>query len=328
MMRARRVVAFALMACAAAGAVQAQGGAWKPTRNVEVVAASSAGGGSDNLARLVQKILQEDRIVDVPVTVINKPAAGGVVAWTGLNQNPMDGHHLSISTANLLTNHITGRTTLSFTDVTAIAQLFSESTAAAVRADSPIRDGRELLARLRADTGSLSAAIGTSLGNSGHVTLALATKAAGGDAKKLKAVVFQSVSQGVTALLGGHVDVISTPASNLVPHHVAGRLRIIAVSAPQRQSGALAPVATWREQGADVLVDNLRGVIGPKAMTAAQVAYWETALARVVASAEWKAHLEKNLWTDSFLGADASGKALKVQYDQMRSGLGELGMAK
>jgi putative tricarboxylic transport membrane protein len=282
MRRFRFLAAIALAACSFAASAQT----WKPSRNVELVAGSAAGGGSDNLARLVQKILQEQKIVDVPVTVINKPASGGVVAWMGLNQNPMDGHHLAISTANLLTNHIIGRSTLHYNDVTSVAQLFSEAVGIAVRADSPIKTGRELAAQLKADAGAVSAAIGTSLGNSGHIALALVTQAAGGDAKKLKAVVFQSVSQGITALIGGHVDVISTAASNLAAHHIAGRIRIVGLTAPRRYSGALATVPTWREQGIAVEVDNLRGIIGPKAMTPVQVAYWENALARMVATAE------------------------------------------
>jgi putative tricarboxylic transport membrane protein len=313
---------------AAATASAQTPGAWKPTRNVELVAGSAAGGGSDNLARLIQKMLQEQKITEAPITVVNKPASGGVVAWIALNQNPMDGHHLAISTANLLTNHITGRSTLHYSDVTSIAQLFSEAVGIAVRADSPIRSGRDLAALLKADAGSVSAAIGTSLGNSGHIALALVTQAAGGDAKKLKAVVFQSVAQGVTALLGGHIDVISTAASNLAAHHLAGRIRIIGLTAPQRYAGALAAVPTWREQGIAVEVDNLRGVIGPKAMSAAQIAYWEAALARVVAAPEWKTHLEKNQWTDSFAGAQASRKILAQQHDEMRAGLAALGMAK
>lgn len=301
---------------------------WKPSRNVELVAASAAGGGSDHLARLVQKLLHEQKIINVPMTVINKPASGGVVAWNGLNQNPMDGHHLAISTANLLTNHIIGRSTLHYADVTSVAQLFSESVAIAVRTDSPLRSGRELAARLKADAGAVSAAIGTSLGNSGHIALALVTHTAGGDAKKLKAVVFQSVSQGVSALIGGHVDVISTAASNLAAHHIAGRIRIIGLTAPRRYTGALATVPTWREQGVTVDVDNLRGIIGPKAMSAAQTAYWEAALARVVATPEWKTHLDQNQWTDNFAGADASRKILAAQYDEMRAGLAALGMVK
>lgn len=321
--------ATVLVLVASAAAAQSPG-AWRPTRHIELVAGSAAGGGSDNLARLIQKMLQEHKIIDVPLTVINKPASGGVVAWTALNQNPMDGHHLAISTANLLTNHLIGRSTLHYTDVTSVAQLFSESVAIAVRADSTIRNGRDLAALLKADAGSVSAAIGTSLGNSGHIALALVTLAAGGDAKKLKAVVFQSVSQGVTALAGGHVDLISTAASNLAAHHLAGRIRIIGITAPQRQrnAGALAAVPTWREQGIAVEVDNLRGVIGPKAMSTAQITYWEGALARVVATPEWKTHLEKNQWTDSFAGAQASRKILAQQHDEMRIGLAALGMVK
>ena len=301
---------------------------WKPARNVELVAASAAGGGSDTLARLVQKILQEHKIIDVPITVINKPASGGVVAWSGLNQNPLEGHHLAISTANLLTNHITGRSTLHYTDVTSVAQLFSESLAVAVRADSPLRSGRDLAALLKADASGVSVAIGTSLGNTGHITLAMVTHTAGGDARKLKSVVFQSVSQGVTALLGGHVDVITSPASNLMAHYNAGRIRIIGLSAPQRYAGALAQVPTWREQGINVVVDNLRGIIGAKAMTAAQTAFWEAAFARVVRTAEWKTHLEKNQWTDSFVGAEGSRKALAEQHDEMRAGLAALGSSR
>lgn len=302
--------------------------AWKPSRNVELVAASAAGGGSDNLARLAQKLLTEQKIIDVPMTVINKPASGGVVAWMGLNQNPMEGHHLAINTANLLTNYITGRSTLHYSDVTSVAQLFSEAVGIAVRADSPIKSARDLAAQLKADAGGVSAAIGTSLGNSGHIALALVTQAAGGEPKKLRAVVFQSVSQGVTALIGGHVDVISTAASNLAAHHTAGRIRIVGLTAPQRYSGALAAVPTWREHGIAVEVDNLRGVIGPKAMSAAQVAYWEAALARLAATPEWKAHIEKNQWSENFAGARASYKILAQQHEEMRVGLAALGMVK
>ena len=112
--------------------------------------------------------------------------------------------------------------------------------------------------------------------------------------------------------------------------HLAGRIRIIGITAPQRQrnAGALAAVPTWREQGIAVEVDNLRGVIGPKAMSTAQIAYWEGALARVVATPEWKTHLEKNQWTDSFAGAQASRKILAQQHDEMRTGLAALGMVK
>lgn len=301
---------------------------WKPARNVEIIAPSAAGGGSDDVARLVQRILQERKLVDATITVVNRPGAGGAIAWVSLNQHAGDGHYLAISTANLLTNHITGTSPLNYTDLTPVAQLFSESVAVAVRADSPIRNGKELLVRLKGDASALSAAVGTSLGNTGHIALALATKAAGGDARKLKAVVFSAAAQGMAAVLGGHVDLIASPASNLVPHLIEKRIRILAVSAPARLGGALADVPTWRETGADVVIDNLRGVVGPRDLPASQVAYWEGVLGKLVTTDEWKQNLEKSSRASSFTGSGGSRKALALQYEQMRAGLEELGLAK
>lgn len=316
--------AIALTVLPAIGFAQA----WTPSRHVEIVAPSAAGGGSDTLARLVQKVLQENKLVAVTTAVVNKPGAGGAIAWTGLNQQAADGHAIAISTANLLTNHITGRSPLNYTDLTPLAQLFSESVGIAVRGDSPIKTGRDLLARLKADPAALSAAVGTSLGNSGHIALALAARAAGSDAKKLKAVVFPAAAQGMAALLGGHVDLVASPASNLVPHLQDGKIRILAVSAPQRLAGALADTPTWRELGAEVVIDNLRGIVGPKGMGAPQVAYWEAALKKLSETDEWKRNLDKNVWTNNFTGAAGSLHELKLQYDEMRLGLLELGLAK
>lgn len=325
-MRCLGAIALAIaLAALPAGAI-AQG--WKPSRHVEIVVPSGAGGGSDTIARLVQRILQEHRLVDVTSSIVNKPGAGGAIAWTGLNQHAGDGHHLAVSTANLLTNHITGRSPLNYTDLTAIAQLFSESVGVAVRSESPIKGGADLLQRLKADPAALSAAVGTSLGNSGHIVLALAAKAAGTDAKRLKAVVFPAAAQGMTALLGGHVDLVASPASNLVPHLLEGKVRILAVSAPQRLGGALAEAPTWRELGAEVVIDNLRGVVGPRGLSAPQIAYWEAVLKKMTETGDWKQQLERNAWVDSFTGAEGSGKALKLQYEQMRLGLAELGLAR
>jgi len=170
--------------------------------------------------------------------------------------------------------------------------------------------------------------VGTSLGSVGHIALALTTKSVGNDSKRLRAVVFPAAAQGMTALLGGHIDLVSSPVSNLVPHAADGKIRIIAIAAPKRLGGALSQTPTLREQGANVEVDNLRGVIGPKGLSAVQVSYWETTLKRMTDTPEWRKNLEKNLWENSFTGSEGSIKALRVQFDEMRTGLAELGLAK
>ena len=73
-------------------------------------------------------------------------------------------------------------------------------------------------------------------------------KAAGGDAKKLRTVVFQGGGEAITALMGGHIDVNSSAANNVVPHMEAGKLRVLGVAAPKRLGGVLAAAPTWYEQ--------------------------------------------------------------------------------
>lgn len=324
--RLLRVAAFAGFCGVTACGIAAE--TWSPAHAIELIAPSGAGGGSDHVARAVQKVLQESKLVDVPVTIVNRPGAGGALAWSGLNQGSADGSRIAISTANLLTNAILGKSTLRFTDLTPVAQLFSEYPGVAVRNDSPIKNGKDLLAQLKQDPSALPVAIGTTIGSVGHIALALSTKAVGRDAKLLKTVVFPSASQGMAALMGGHVAIVTSPVSNLISHALDGRIRIIAIAAPKRFTGKAADIPTLIEFGVPVVVDSLRGVVGPKAMSAPQIAYWEGALKKMSESDSWRTQLERNLWVNSFADSKGSAAALKAQQDEMRVGLTELGLAK
>ncbi len=301
---------------------------WKPERNVEIIVAVSPGGGQDKTARLLQKILAERHWVDVPVTVTNKPGGGGTIGWTYLTQRPADGHFLQIGNTTVLTNQLFGRTTISYTDVTPVAILLAESLAFSVREDSPIKSGRDLVERLRKDPASVSVSIGSSLGGVNHIAVALVAKAAGSDPRKLKAVVFQGGGDAVTALLGGHVDLISSAANNVVGHVATGKVRVIGITAPQRLGGAFASVPTWREQGVTVVLSNWRLVAAPKGATQPQIAYWEGALAKVVETAEWKRDLAQNDFENLFMKSQETVRYLKSQHDEFRATLTEIGMVK
>ena len=311
--------------CAAAGS-HAQG--WKPARHVEFVSASGEGSASDGVIRAVERMLQEKKLIEVTSSVVNKPGGGGTIAWTWLNQQPADGHHLTLIIGNLLSNYITGRSALNYTDFTCAAQLFSEYAAVAARAESSIKDAKDLMARLKTDSSSISVAVGTAFGGSGHIALALAAKDAGGSPKSMKAVVFPAFSQSVAAVYGGHVDLVANPHSSFIGPAKEGRLRVLAVASPQRLQGALASVPTWKELGVDAEIEAFRAIAGPKGMGAPQTAYWEAALTRMARSEEWKQLLEKSGWADRFTGQEGCRAGLKRQYDQMRSGLVELGLAK
>ena len=259
-------VAFAGFALASSFCAAAE---WKPDKNVEIITGASAGGGNDRLARTIQRIWKEERLVAVTVLPVNKPGGGNALSWNYLNQHPGDGHYIAIANPNLVTNHITGRNAQHYTDFTPIVMLLSESVALAVRADSPIKTGKQVLARLKQEPGSFNVAIGSAVGGANHISIAKVTKAVGGDVKKLKPVVFNSMGEAITALLGGHVDAVAGSASNMVAQMQAQKLRVIAISAPRRLAGVFAEVPTWKEQGVDAITSNWRGFIGPRGMTQA-----------------------------------------------------------
>ena len=112
-----------------------------------------------------------------------KPGGGGIIAQTHLNQRPGDAHYLEITATSLLTNHITGKSTFSHRDFTPVSMLSDEYIGFLVRADSPLKTGRDLLAALKADIESVPIGIATAAGNTNHIAAGLAAKSAGADVR-------------------------------------------------------------------------------------------------------------------------------------------------
>jgi putative tricarboxylic transport membrane protein len=303
-------------------------GAWKPDRPVELVVASSAGGGQDVTARVMQKIMQDKGLVPTPVVVVNKPGGGGNIAYAYLKQHSGDGRFIATVTPTMLTNNILEPGSDSHTDFTALGMLYNEYVGFAVNAASPMKTGRDLIERERKNPGAITFAFGTSLGNANHIAVAYAMKAGGADVRKLTIAIYKSSAEATIALMGGHVDVVASPLSTFAAGLQSGRLRIIAVAAPHRVAGIFAGVPTWREQGIDAVAPSYRAIIGPKGMSEEQIAYWDGVLQQLAQSETWKRELEKNEWEGSIMKGAETRRYLDAQYVQYRSILSELGLTK
>ncbi len=320
-------VAFALLLAAVAASVHAAAAPdWKPEKAIEIVVGVTAGGPADTSARMLQKILQDKRLVGVPVSVSNRAGANNALAWLYLNQHAADAHYIAMTLPNIVTNRITGSHELSFADVTPLAQLNSEHIVFAVKADSPLKTGTELIARLKANPASLTIAF-SNIGSANHIGAGLVMKTAGLDVKKMKFVAFKGASEAVTALLGGHVDVMASSASTATPQVQAGALRLIAVAAARRMSSNPS-VPTWREQGVAASFSNWRGVIGPKGLSAAQIAYWDDLLGKIVHTDEWTKEVAQLGWEAEYLNSADSRRFLERQHEELKALLGELGLAR
>jgi len=324
-----RQAAAALIGVLMAGAAQAQPQpVWRPDKNIEIIIPTAAGGINDQVSRLIQKTLQDEKLVSVPVLPVNKSGGNQLLAVAYLNQFAGNPHYLLYSAPTVFTNQLAGLTPQMYTDFTPLALLYVEHTVITVSAGSPIKSMRELMDRLKADPAAFAFGV-SSRGGPNHLALSQAVRSAGIDPAKLKVVVFKTNAESMTAMMGGHLQAVASSVSSAMAQVTAGNTRMLTVAAPQRMTGALAGVPTLREQGIDAGgIANWRVVFGAKGLASSQVAFWEEALARSVATADWKKLLEENNLTSQFQRSRDTARYLEGEYAATRAVMSDLGLVR
>ncbi len=318
------LVSLALAVQAAAAAAQE---VWKPTRTVTLIAPNAPGGNSDRVAREMQRVIQTQKLIDVPMVVVNRAGGSGTIALNQLIASPGDGHVLMIGTTNLLSNHITGLTQHHHSEFTTLVLLLEDYFGVNVRAASPIQSARDMLDRLKKTPDAL--ALGTSSVAGGNFTsLVSGLKRGGVEVRRLKVVSFAGGGPSTMALLGGHVDILSTGLSNMAEHLQQGKMRLLVVSSPRRRPGIFAGVPTWKEIGVDMTWSSWRTVMAPKDLKPPQIAYWENVFRRLVQTEDWKKEVAENHWENTYLPAAEARKRLDQEYVETKAVLIELGLAK
>lgn len=304
------------------------GSAWRPQREVEIVAGTPPGGGLDRTARALARAIESQRLIEVPVKVVNIPGDGARKAWGYVERHAGDPHVLSIGSPNLTTDHLVGIAAFDHSAFTPLAILYTEYIAFVVRADSAIESGSDLLQRLGVDAASVTVALSTALGNPNHIALAKVIRHARGDVKAPKIRVFDSALDAVADVVAGNAEVAAITAASAVTELAAGTVRALAVSAPTRLSGLYEQTPTWVEQSVDCVIGAWRGVSGARGLTAAQIAFWEGVFAAAIATAEWKAALARHYWTGMYLDGPRLREYLLREDTEMGNLLGELGLLK
>jgi putative tricarboxylic transport membrane protein len=318
-----RAVACALLFLA--GPAQSQ---WLPDRPVEIVVPTAAAGINDQISRLMQRVLQNEKLVTTPMVVMNKAGGNQNLSVVYLTQKAPDPHYLLYATATVFTNQLAGLTTLGYTDLTPLANLVVDHTVITVAADSPMRTLRDLIERLKADPGAVSFGM-VSRGGPNHLALSQAVRSAGIDPRKLRTVVFKTNAESNLAVVGGHIQSVVSSASAALPQVQAGQTRMLAIVAAERAAGPLAQVPTVREQGINATgIANWRAIFGVKGMGAAQAAFWDNALARMAGAEEWNRELDSTNMSRHFLRGADFRRYLDEEFAATRAVMADLGLVK
>lgn len=249
-MRRRTLVAAGTAALFAPSLAKA---AW-PEREITLIVQYGPGGSTDVSTRAMAA--EVEKILGVTVQIVNRPGGQGTVGPQQVAAARPDGYVLGTTgLAGLaIAPHMleVSYTSDNFTFLPAFARYLY---GIGVRADSPYRTLQDLVDGAKARRTTFGATGAPN--NIGMFDIARITKS------RFQFVPFGSGAEAVTAALGGHVDAVIQNPPEMLPALQSGRLRLLASASVERWK-EYPDVATLREQGIDVVVDSMIGIIGPK----------------------------------------------------------------
>lgn len=317
----RRLSAAAIAALA--GALYAT--AASAQSELKIMAPAAPGGGWDQTARAMQGALLQSGLVR-SVQVINVTGAGGTVGLAQfINGAKGDGTQLMVNGLVMLGAILTNRSPVQLDQATPIARITSEFLVIVVPANSPLKSVAELATAIKAEPGKVRWA-GGSAGGVDHIAAGLFAKTVGADPTKVNYIPFSGGGEALAAILGGRVTAGISGYGEFEGQIKAGKLRILAVTSPNRAAGIEAP--TLKESGIDLDIANWRSVFAPPGLTPEAKAQLIATVTKLSKTREWAEVLKQKGWDDDFLAGDDFAAYLKSEQARVRDVLVSIGLVK
>jgi putative tricarboxylic transport membrane protein len=293
--------------------------------SIKFMIPANPGGGWDTTGRnLAQAMIKAGVIKNAQFD--NKGGAGGTIGLAQfVNTSKGDGNAIMVGGMVMVGGIILNKSAVNLSMVTPLARLTGEYEVIVVPAASPIKTLNDLIAKLKAEPGSVSWG-GGSAGGTDHILAGMIAQAVGVDPAKVNYIPYAGGGEAQAAILGGHVTVGVSGFSEFASQIKAGKFRALAISSDKKIAGIDVP--TLRDQGVAVDLFNWRGVFGAPGITDAQKKALIAALDTTVKSPAWKEVLTKQEWTDIYLAGDAFTKYIDDENKRIGDILGKLALKK
>lgn len=291
-----------------------------PTKPVELTLMFPAGSSSDVVARLLAEGMS--RNLGQQVTVMNRPGAGGAIAYKYTQSQKPDGYSLILYSNSISTLHHSGMLPFDHTAFEPVARVTTELPVIAVKGDAPWNSLKDLTAYAKKSPGALK--VGNSgVGSGTHITAAAFFNDQNADVSH---VPF-GASQVVTSLLGGHIDAVVQLPGALTPHVKAGTLKVLGTLGTVREP-AFANVPTAIEQGIDFQSELWRGIALPRGAPKPVIARLEEAVRATVSSPDFKAQGEKLGFLPAFQAPADFAKSVDAEHRVLAKTMEKAGLKK
>ena len=293
-----------------------------PQRPIILMAPANPGGGWDQLARLIQLVLVEEKILPVPLQVVNRGGAGGTIGLAELAvRNRNDEHTIMIAGSVMVGAVVAHQSPFGLDDTEPIARLTSEHLVIAVPPDSPHATIAELMRAFQENPGSIAWG-GGSAGGTDHQVVAMLAREAGVPFKAIRYVAFAGGGEAATAVMGSQLAAMVTGYGEIRHLAQAGKVRLLATTAPDQVIPDAPP--TLSSAGIPIVVANWRGVLAPPGASPEGIAWLVEAFRRMRDTDSWRAILKRNEWEDSFLVGNAFKTFIEEERASAEAILGEL----
>ncbi len=250
--------------CAFLGLIPAVGGAAYPEeRVINMLVAYSPGGGTDLIARAIAPYIEKYLGGGARIVVVNRAGAGGEIGFAALAGSPPDGYTIGfVNTPPLLTIPIERPAQFSWQRFDYLGNIIDDPCNFSVHADTDIKDLRQLAAFAKANPGAVTVGT-TGIGSDDHLAMLMFGRAAG---VQLRHIPFKGSADVRAAIAGKQITVAAINIGEALQYQKGGTpLRNLAQMSPARTN--LAPdLATAREQGYDIELSSLRGLVAPKGL--------------------------------------------------------------
>lgn len=283
-----------------------------PSRPIEFIVPWGPGGGADQLARRVGKLLEPELKVSLPV--INITGATGNTGTTKLLSAPPDGYSLAILIGDTLGTLTGGKGRWKLSDIVPVGVMIRQPSGLFVKNDAKWKTFDDLLAD--AKTNELKVGI-TGFGGPDEMHV-MQMNAKG---YKFRVVPFAAPGERYASILGGHADVVIEQAGDIRSFLSSNQMRPIVFfsDAPQR---GFEKVQLAKDFGFPLAISQFRAVIMRAGTDPKQVATMGAALEKVAQSADFKKYLEDELaFADSFIPAKEAGPFLESELQKMEANM-------
>jgi putative tricarboxylic transport membrane protein len=296
-----------------------------PSRPVECVVHTVAGGQPDIFSRLIGDIIKTEKLLSQPMVVVNKPGSGGAVAQGYVFEREGNPHvMLAAASGSFICTPLMEKLPYTYKSFTPIANMAMDGCVLAVRSDSPFKTIDDLIAEARRRPKELIQAGGS---------FAAAESMMGRAMQKIKGVQwnFLSFSGGgseqLLSLLSGKTHFVFLNPNSILDYVRTGKLRVLLAGAPNRFP-EFPDAPTIKEAGMGDSLVTYRGFAGPPNMPDYAVKKLEPVFKKVMESDRFKKYLKDTVLQPYWLSSNAYGKFLDEENDRWKEHLKEVDLLK